>query len=212
MYALALYGIVVEQFVLLVEALLVRQVGLGFQFREFRRDVGQHEQGFVVDLLGQPFCTFVGQVARIELLVNHEIQRFNSFGHAPVVVLHIDFLGLEHACLDAFFREELDERLVFGQSLVRTVERKEALVGQLLVVLLLALGYLLLCVGQILCGEFALHVNQLLHERLVFLKHLVVALGYRTGDDERRTRVVDKYGVHLVDYGVVVCSLHEVGW
>ena len=38
----------------------------------------------------------------------------------------------------------------------------------------------LLCLGEQLCGELALHVHEFLHQWLILLKHLVVALGYRT--------------------------------
>ena len=56
----------------------------------------------------------------------------------------------------------------------------------------------------------ALHAHQFLHQGLVLLEHLVVALGHGTGDDERRTGIVNQDGVDLVDNGVVVCALHEV--
>ena len=66
----------------------------------------------------------------------------------------------------------------------------------------------LLGFGEILRGEFALHFHETLHEGLVLLEELVVALRHGTGDDERRTRIVDQHGVHLVDDGVVVLALH----
>ena len=51
------------------------------------------------------------------LFVYYEIKRFNRFGHAAVVVLHVDFFGLEHAGLDTGFREEFNERTVLGSAL-----------------------------------------------------------------------------------------------
>ena len=55
-----------------------------------------------------------------------------------------------------------------------------------------------------------MHIYKFLHEWLILLEHLVVALGYRTGDDERSTGIVDKHGVNLIDNGIVVGTLHEV--
>lgn len=78
--------------------------------------------------MGQPFGTFVGEVARVELLSTTKIQRRNGFRHLAVVVLHVELFGLEHTGLDTFFGEVFDERLVFGQSFVRPIEREEALV------------------------------------------------------------------------------------
>ena len=93
---------------------------------------------------------------------------------------------------------------------MRAVECQEAFVGQLLVILFHALGNLLLGLGQILRGQLLLHADETLDQRLVLLKHLVVALGYGTGDDERGTGIVNQHGVHLVDDSVVVGTLHEV--
>lgn len=69
----------------------------------------------------------------------------------------------------------------------------------------------LLCLSKILCGELALNVYEALYKRLILLEHLVVALGDRSRDDKRSTCVVDKHRVDLIDNGVVVLALHEVG-
>ena len=156
-------------------------------------DVGQHKQVFVVDLVSQPCGTLVGQVAGVEFLFNHKVEGFYYFGHTAVVVLHIDLLRLEHAALDTFLREELDEGLVLGHGLVRAIECQEAFVQQLLVVLGLSLGNLLLGFSQILGSQLALYTYQFLNQRLVFLEHLVVALGHRTRDDERGTGIVNQH-------------------
>ena len=71
-HTLALHGIVVEQCVLLVETLLIAELFV-FESRKLRCDVGQHEELLVVHLLGEPFRTLVGEVARVEFLVNHEV-------------------------------------------------------------------------------------------------------------------------------------------
>ena len=137
-YALRLYGIVRHEFVLLVHALLVAQSRLHFESRQLAGDVGQHKQLGIVHFIGQPACTLVGQVARVQFLVYHEEEGCYALGHAAVIVLHVYLLGLQHACLDTFLREILDEGLVLGQGLVRTVEREEACVEQFLSLFLVA--------------------------------------------------------------------------
>ena len=101
-HAFALYGVVVHQFVLLVQALLVGQSLFGFQGRQLGGDVGQHEQFRVVHLLGQPGGALVRQVARVQFLIDHEVERLRDLMHPAVVVLHIDLFRLEHTGLDAF--------------------------------------------------------------------------------------------------------------
>ena len=95
---------------------------------------------------------------------------------------------------------------------MRTVEGKESFLLQFLVVLLTAFGNLLFGFCQILCSQLALNTHQSLYQRLIFLKHLVVAFGHRTGDDKRSTGIVDQHGVNLVDNSVVMGTLHEVLW
>ena len=68
------------------------------------------------------------------------------------------------------------------------------------------------CLGQKLCGLLALHLVELLHQWLVLLKHLIVALWHRTRDDKWCTGIIDKHGVNLIDDGVVVLALYEVAW
>ena len=89
---------------------------------------------------------------------------------------------------------------------------EETFLLQLLVVLLTSLGNFLLCLCEILGGKLALYANEFLHQRLVLLKHLVVAFGYRTGDDQRCTGIVNQHGVNLVDDSVVMGTLYKVLW
>ena len=63
---------------------------------------------------------------------------------------------------------------------MRAIEREESLLNQFGVILCLTLGDLLLCLGEELGGELALHLHEFLHEWLILLEHLVVALGHRT--------------------------------
>ena len=118
MYALALHAIVCQQVVFLVHTLLICESGLALKGRQLRCDVGQHKEGVVFHLLGQPCATLVGKVGTVEFLVHYKVERSHGLGHAAVVVLHIDFLGLLQARLDAFFREEFDECLILRQGLV----------------------------------------------------------------------------------------------
>ena len=57
---------------------------------------------------------------------SNEVQRVSHLVHALVVLLHVDFFGLQHTGLDALFAEELDECLVLGQALVTAVQSEEA--------------------------------------------------------------------------------------
>ena len=117
-HTLTLHAIVSQELILLLKFLLVAKSGLVFESRHLRGDIRQHEEVFIVDLLSQPVGTLVGKVARLLLLVDNEVERFNSLRHTTVVVLHVNLLGLEHTSLDTFFREILDERFVFRQTLV----------------------------------------------------------------------------------------------
>ena len=63
-----------------------------------------------------------------------------------------------------------------------------------------------------MCGELALHIDEALYKRLVLLVHLVIALRHRAAYDERCTGIVYEDRVDLIDNGVVMATLHEVGW
>ena len=205
-HTVGLHGILGEELILLGNAFFVGEV-FGLKCRELSGDVGEHEKLVVLYLFCQPGCTLVGEVTRTLLLVYNEIEGFHRFGHTAVVVLHVDLFGLEHAGLDAGFGEILDERAVFGERLVRTIERKEALFA----VFFLVAGDETLGFREILGGQFALHLVKTIYEGLEFLIHLVVALLYRAGNDKRGTGVVDQHGVDLVDDGIIMFALHEIG-
>ena len=209
-HALALDGVVGVHLVFLLHALLVGEALVALEGRELCGNVGQDEEVVVVHFAREPGVALVGEVGAVELLVDDEVERLYGLGHTAVVVLHVDLLGGEHAALDAGLGEIFDEGLVLGQGLVGAEEREEAGFGLLLVLLSLTFGDELLGLGQILCGQLALHAYEFLHQRLVFLEHLVVALGHGTADDEGRAGIVDEHRVDLVDDGVVVHALHEV--
>ena len=86
-------------------------------------------------------------------------------------------------------REELDEGAVFGQALERAEEQERAFLADILVVGCdFCLG-----LGENLGDEAALCLDYFLYVGAVFVKELVVALGYGAGDDERCAGVVDKH-------------------
>ena len=206
MYAFRLDGIVGEQGILLGQTLFFAQVLFIFQFGKLGGDVGQYEEGGVGRVSADEVNTLVGEVDAVQLLVDDEVERIGHFVHALVVLLHVDFLCLQHTGLDALFAQELDERLVLGQSLVAAVEGQETFFLLLLVVG----GDEALGVGQVLGSQSLLGFHQSFYQRAELFEQLVVAFGHRTGDDQRRTGIVNQDGVDLVDDGVVVLALHEV--
>ena len=117
-YALTLDGVIGQYLVFASQLVFFGNACVGFERREFGCDVGQNEQLVVVHLFGQPCVTLVRQVYRMQLLVDNKVEGLYGFGHALVVVLHIDLFRLEHAGLDSLFGEELDKRIVLRQCLV----------------------------------------------------------------------------------------------
>ena len=219
MYTLTLNGIMAHHFVLLVDAFLIAKACLSLKGRELGGDIGQHEELGIVHLFGQPGCTLICEVAGIQLLVDDEVEGLHALRHTTIVVLHIDFLGLQHTSLDTFLREVFNQGLVFRHGLMRTVEREETLIELLLTFFFVTgLHQFVTCcdqrlgISKILCGQLFLYTHEALYQRLVFLEHLVVALWYRTRNNERGTGIVDQHGVDLVDDGVVMGALHKVGW
>ena len=155
--------------------------------------------------------TLIGKVGTVLLLIDHEVQRFHALRHALVVVLHVDFLRGQHTRLDTRFREELDEGLILGQSLMAAIQSKETLCQHILVTRLLTFGNQILRLGQELGSQLALYVDKSLYERLVLLELLVFALRHGTRNNQGSTGIVDQHGVHLIDDGIVMRTLHEVG-
>ena len=160
----------------------------------------------ILHVARQQVEAFVGKFDAVVLLVDHEIELVGHDVHVTHVVLHVELLGLEHACLDARLAEELDEGFVLGESLERTEEEQRAFFLHLLVVAL----HLLLGLGEELGAKILLRIDHGLHLRALLVEELLLALGYRAGDDQRRTGIVDKHGVDFVDDGVVMLTLHEV--
>ncbi len=180
MHPFGLHRILVDELVLFGGLLLGTQVAL-LDLRHRSPDVGQHEKAVFTDVAGKELVALIGEFHRIELLVDHEEKLVGDLRHAPVVVLHVDVLHLLHQGLVARLAEELDERFVFGQPLVGTVEQHAALVG-------LPLADELAGFAQQVVHEGALHVVELLDEAAVLVEELVVALGHGTRNDERGRR------------------------
>ena len=209
-YPLALHSIVGHQLVFLVDALFVCKLRIGFQLRHLGGDIGQYEKVLVVHLLGQPVGTLVREFHRVEFLLYYEIKRLNGLGHFTVVVLHVIFLSLEHASLDAFLGKIFDKRFVLGKCLIGAEQGEEAFIRELGVILPLTFGDFLLGFSQQFGSLLALHLIESFHQRLVLLKHLVVTLWHWTGNNQRSTGIVNQHRVHLVYNGIVVLTLHEV--
>ncbi len=53
-------------------------------------------------------------------------------------------------------------------------------------------------------------LDEFAYLRPEFVEFVAIALGYRAGNDQRGTGVVDQHRIHLVHNGVVMGSLHEV--
>ena len=184
--------------------LLGREVGMLY-LGGLGSHVRQDEEILVADGLGQHVVTLVGHVHGMKLLVDHEEQRVGDHGHLPLVVLHVEVLGLLHQLLHSRLGEAFDQRGVFRQSLVGTVEQHGALV-------LVTFGDLRPRV-----------VERLVHERprgLVKLLdigaelHVLGLFGgvvlHRAGNDQRGARIVDQHRVDLVDNRVMMLALHQI--
>ena len=205
MHALALLLVLVHQFIAFLHLLLSREVHV-IDLRQLRGDVGQDEELVIAHDVGQQFVALVGHLHALLLLVDDEEERIGGLWHAAVVVLHIDLLGLEQSGFDSRLGEIFDQRLVLWQSLVGAEEAEESR----LKVLVVARADEFLRLGQILSGELALCLHQFLHDGLVLIIHLLVAMRYGTRDDERCTGIVDQHGIDLIDNGEVVGTLHQV--
>ena len=118
--------------------------------------------------------------------------------------MQVDAFGLLQHGLNAVFRQELNEGLVFGKRAVRA-QQLESSLG------LVAGGEGLFGLGEGVLGDGLLLVHQRNHKVLEVVKFLLVAVGGGSADNERSPRVVNQDGVDFVDDGVVVAALHELG-
>ena len=208
-YALAFDAVVGQDIVFLLLSLFLRTssfVSLYLYLRHLASDIGQDEEIRVVGSAGQGVDTFVGEVDGLVLLVDDEIELVGGDVHVLLVLLEVELLGLLQAHFDARFGEVFDERLRFRHTLEGAEERQFASLALFLV----GGVHLRLRFGKQLGGECRLLSDEVGDAVFVFVEHLVLAARHRTGDDKGRTCVVNEYGVHLIDDGVVVSALYEV--
>ena len=169
---------------------------------QFDRNHRKHEE-VRVGLLGQVPQAQVGEVHLVVLFFDREVQGLVDLFHLFALVLQVDALGLLQQRLHAVFRQKLDECLVFRHGAVRT-QQLESGFG------LVAAGKGLFGLGQgVLCDGLLL-VHQRNHKVLEVVKFLLVAIGGGPTDNEWGPRVVNQYGVDLVDDRVVVATLYKL--
>ena len=80
----------------------------------------------VFGVTGDQVDTFIGQVYTVQLFINDEVQRFGHFVHTLVVLLHVDFFGLQHTGFNALFTQELNQCFVLRQTFVAAVQGEES--------------------------------------------------------------------------------------
>jgi hypothetical protein len=167
-------------------------------------DVGHEEKGRV---LRREFRgALIGEVHRMPLLVQHEVERLLQIAHAllPHRQLAVgDGVELHalHQLLDPRLLHQLEQPLVLGHAELRLVELEGAVLSGLLV------GQKPLGLGQEGIHDRGLPAHQLRHLAIELPVPGVVVVPDRAGDDQRRPRLVDEDGVHLVDDGVGVLTL-----
>ena len=166
--------------------------------------VGDNEEVVVAHALGKHRVAFVGHVHRVELLVDHEVERVGDDRHLLFVVLDIVVLRFLENHLHSRFAEELDEGLILRKALVGAEQQLSAFGLVAFGDLLLGLVEHLVHQSALLLVEF-LNIGPVFHELRVRLR-----FGGGTADDERSTGVVDENRVNLVHDGVVMLALHEV--
>ena len=202
---LTLYGIVGIKCVFALNAFFIGKSQC-LKRRNFCRNVGKDKECFVTHLLCQPSSTLIREVARVHLFIRNEIEGSNCLRHALVIVLHVNLFRTEHTRLHSRFREELDEGFVLGKRLVRTEKLEETLLTLFLIIRI----HEFLRLSEELRSQLLLNSYEFFHKGLVLLKQLYVTLGHRSRNDERRTGIVDKHRVSLVDNSEIVHALHEI--
>ena len=92
------------------------------QLRHLASHVGQNEEIGVVGRAGEGINTLVGQLDRLVLLVNDEIEFVGRDMHILLVLLEVELLCFLEPHFDSRLGEELDERLRFRHTLEGTEE------------------------------------------------------------------------------------------
>ena len=205
-YALGLHRIVGEDIVLLRLFLIGRKAFRVLEFRHLRTHIRKDEEIRVIGGARQRIDTFVGQLDGLVLLVNDEIEFVRSDMHILLILLEIELLRFLQTHLDARLGEVFDERLGFRHTLEGAEERQFA--GFFL--FLVSGTHFGFSLSEQFGGKGCLLTHKCSDAVLVFIEHLVLATGHRTGDDKRRTGIVYKHRVHLIDDGEVMSALNEV--
>ena len=58
--------------------------------------------------------------------------------------------------------------------------------------------------------QLTLHPYQTVNTRLIFVEHLIVPFRYRTGNNQRRTGIVDQHRVNLIHNRIIVFTLYQI--
>ena len=126
--------------------------------------------------------------------------------HVLLVLLEVELLCFLKTHLHSLLGEIFDERFGFRQTFVGTEERQLTFLT-----LFVVRGiHFLLRLHQEVRRQGRLLAYERSHAILVLIEHLILALGDRTGDDQRCTGIIDQDGVDLIDDGVVMSTLYEV--
>ena len=199
---------VTGQYIVLALLFLFCGKVLFLQLRYLATDIRQYKEVRVFGTSGKRINTFIRQLDRLVLLINDEVQLVRRDVHVLLVLLQVELFGLLQAHFHARLRQVLNQRLRLRHTLERTEQ------GQLarLTLFLVRRTHLRFRLGQQLRGQGRLRAYQQLDTVLVLVKHLVFALWYRTADNQRRTRIVNQYRVHLIDNREVVTALYQVEW
>ena len=206
MYSFRFDGIVCQQFIFLSQTLFICQLCFVFQFGKLCSYVGQYKEGRIFRVTGNQIHTFICKVYTVQFFFDDEIQRVSCFVHAFIVLLHVDFLGLQHTSLDALFTQELDQCLVFRQSFMAAEQGKKTF----FLFFLIAGSNEAFGVSQILSSQFLLCFYQAFYQWTKLFKQLFFTFGDRAGNNQRSTGIVNQYGVHLIDDGIIVLTLYKV--
>ena len=205
-YALGLDTIVREDVVFLLLLLLGSDRGVAFQFRHLASHIRQDEEVRVIGRAGQGINTLVRQLDGFVLLVDDEIEFVGSDMHVLLVLLQVELFGLLQPHFDTRLGEIFDQRLRFRHSLERTEQRQLAFFFLFLV----GRTHLRLRLRKKFGGQRRLLAHESSHAVFVFIEHLILATRHRTGDDQRRTGVINQHGVHLIDDREVMSPLYEI--
>ena len=168
-------GIICQQLIFLGQTFLICQVGFVFQFRQLCGYIRQYEESRVFRISGNQIHTFICQIYAIQFFFYDEVQRVSCFVHTFVILFHVDFLGLQHACFDPLFTQIFDQRLVLRQSLMAAEQGKETF----FLFFFVTGSNEAFGIGQVLGSQFLLCFYQTFHQWAELFEQLVFTFRYR---------------------------------